>query len=292
LSGVDGYILVIIGLAIAQGIAFELLVPFVLGGVRHKPWWPQAFELQKALMMNFGYVESEIHEKMALESYCYVLTFGCHHCIAAALTMPVAFCGWEAAGLTGQYLFLGASLATVGLDVFDAGRLTLLSWFPHTFKCWHERVPLGYWFIGAVLHHTTSIIMMLPMCLNYMTLRSFHVITCTLLTAGGIAFTTGPYKFTIDTSSKDGLSKYKVVVVVQLLTVWITRAFVWFPQAYSLLTTIRETAGMPLFVGTCVAGTLMSLFNVLNMLDSLDAAAKWLPKSIPDTGVPQPLLAA
>merc|ERR1712226_446770 len=104
---------------------------------------------------------------------------------------------------------------------------------------------------------------MIPMMVHKPQMRAFHFIALALLLAAGICFTTGCYKFTLNTKTKSGFLQYKAIVVIQLVTVWFTRGYVWFTQVYVALTTFRAEGDTSFFIGGCVAAGMMSLFNVL-----------------------------
>ncbi|CAK0827797.1 unnamed protein product, partial [Prorocentrum cordatum] len=111
----------------------------------------------------------------------------------------------------------------------------------------------------------------------------YHKIACSLLLAAGICFLSGQYKFTLDVKSKREFLQYKAIVLVQFVTIWYTRCLVWFPQLYYALSYFRAQGDTHFLVGGCVAGGLMSLFNVIMLLDATTAALKWLPRPLPDT---------
>merc|ERR1712217_115140 len=91
----------------------------------------------------------------------------------------------------------------------------------------------------------------------------------------------GQYKFTLDTSKRGNFIQYKAIVCVQFAVVWSTRCFVWFLQLHAALTHFWAQGDKPFFYGACVAGALMSIFNLVTLSDATTAAVKWLPRPMP-----------
>lgn len=267
-------------LALATGVLFEMLNKAIMGFVRTKPWCPQAMDLQKALCKNFGYKEEDCTYEAMLDMYSFVLVFCGHHLVAGLLMVPVVVMGWEAAGSTWQLCFIVAALADVSLDMFDVFK-NFIRTFLYKHLPWSSPCPLAFFIMICCLHHPLAMGMVIPMIINYPAMRSFHLICISLLLAAGICFTTGAYKFTLDVKSKGGFLQYKAIVLAQLVTILFTRGYVWFVQVYTTLSTFYSTGDTKFFVAGIVAAALMSLFNVVMILDSIDAAVKWLPRPLP-----------
>merc|ERR1712232_997740 len=120
-----------------------------------------------------------------------------------------------------------------------------------------------------------------PMNLHYPYLEPYHEIVCALLLAAGICFLAGQYKFTLNTKTVEGFYQYKLIVVVQLVTILFTRGYVWFTRVWACLAHFRSNGDTPFFVAGCFCAGMMSLFNLLIINDSVSAAVKWLPRSRP-----------
>merc|ERR1711976_972753 len=116
------------------------------------------------------------------------------------------------------------------------------------------------------------------MNIYYYDLRAYHFVILALLAAAGVCYLFGQYKFTLDVTKRSAFMQYKAIVVIQLVTIWFTRGFVWFTQLYAALRYFRDQGDSMFFVGGCFAGGLMSVFNLLMLFDSTSAAVKWLPK--------------
>merc|ERR1712056_11527 len=72
------------------------------------------------------------------------------------------------------------------------------------------------------------------------------------------------------------------IVVVQLVTILFTRGYIWFTRIYTCLTYFYCNNDMSFFAGGCLCAGLMSMFNVVMIMDSVGAAVKWLPRSKPE----------
>merc|ERR1712138_352752 len=124
---------------------------------------------------------------------------------------------------------------------------------------------------------------MVPMNLKYPTLPEYSYIVASSLLAAGVCFATGQYKFTLDCKVKSDFYQYKTIVVIQFVTVWVTRFFIWFYSAHNLLVKmyhLKDWTYLALMVPLCA---LFSLFNVVVLMDATMAAVKWLPWRAPDT---------
>lgn len=280
-SSLHGCQMVILVLTLVTMILGEALTKVLIKYFQERPWWPRAAPLQKALMMNFGYPEESLNDAALIDSYCFVIVFCGHHAFAGFAMIPVVLLGWDASGSVGQSMFLYACLADVALDIYDWLKKFVLCFFPSVFSFLGAPCPLAFFIILCILHHSLAMSMIVPLVLYYPSLPSFHYIATSLLLAAGICFTTGSYKFTLDVSNKSGFVQYKVIVIVQLLTILFTRGFVWFTQVYAALAFFYAEGAMKFFYGGCVAAGLMSLFNVIMILDAVGAAAKWIPKPMP-----------
>jgi len=267
-------------LALATGLVFEVLNKKLMEIVRCKPWCSQAMQLQKSLAMNFGYQEKDCTEEAMLDAYCFVLLFCFHHFLAGCALLPVVIMGWEASGFTGQLLFVLGVLSDVALDLFDSVKIFMRT-FLHNHIPWGPPCPLAFFIILCCLHHPLAIGMVIPLVVHQPEMRSFHLIATALLLAAGICFLTGAYKFTLDVKSKRGFMQYKGIVLLQLVTILFTRGYIWFTQAYVTLSTFRSEGKTNFFIAGCVAASLMSLFNLVMIMDSIDAAKKWLPRPTP-----------
>lgn len=145
-------------------------------------------------------------------------------------------------------------------------------------------VPLPLVIIICCLHHPLAMLLVVPMNLKYSVLVQYHRIVTSLLLAAGVCFVSGQYKFTLDVSKKSGFIQFKFIVLLQLVTILFTRGLLWFTQMPSALHHFYIVGDTSFLVGGAIGGVLMSLFNVIMILDATTAAVKWLPKPMPTEG--------
>ncbi|CAK0892053.1 unnamed protein product, partial [Prorocentrum cordatum] len=281
----QGMVLFVAASALVTGIVFETILKSLTPWVATKEWWPRARPLQKSLMLNFGVPEAACDDFTLRQYYSYVIILCTHHLICGLMMVPVVAYGWTESRSTSQACFVVAVLMDVALNVYDWVRM-----FANTFlfesvgkKLFGgvEKGPLQMFIVLGVLHHTLALVTVCPLLLLYPDLASFHAIAMSLLLAGGICFTSGSYKFTLDLTKFPDCCQFKFIVALQATTILYTRGYVWFPQVYSALNKIWADGNLRFFCGGCAAAALMTLFNVLMILDAVGAAAKWLPRSMP-----------
>ena len=137
--------------------------------------------------------------------------------------MPTLILGWSPTtpALVKTLWGLG-TLGDIGFDVYD--------WIFSTVRMLRGESPFQWWVVICCLHHPMALGFILPMNTSqYVSSPWYHAIAVSLLLAAGICFSTGQYKFSLDVSTAAGLRKFKAIVVIQFITIWITRVFVWYP---------------------------------------------------------------
>jgi len=281
LTSPEGALAFILSFAVVTGVAAELLNARLMRWVRTQPWLQRMIPLQRNMMLNFGFPESACSDEMCLEMYCIVLIVCGNHLVMGLAMAPVAALGWEAAGEAGRLLFVMGGLGDVAYCVYDWIKCFCRTFLPETCQFWGAPFPMRYFVVLCVLHHTASMSLTVPMLTCHPEMREFHLIGISLLLAAAICFLTGAYKFTLNTRLRFDMLQYKAIVLVQLVTIWFTRAGVWFTQAFSLISTFYARGETAFFIGAVVAGLLMSVFNIVMLMDATTAARKWLPRPLP-----------
>lgn len=285
-----GVLLFVVVCAPVTAIISEIVLTFLMEWVRAKDWWPRASPLQKALMMNFGYPDSACTDEMVLMGYSYVINLCTNHLICGFMMLPVVYYGWEGAQAGGQACFVIGALMDVSVDVYDEVRMFIKTFLfePVGKKLFGGDAadPVQIFVVLGVLHHPLAMTMTCPMVLYYAYLPSFHTIAFALLLAAGICFTTGSYKFTLDTTKTSDWYQFKFIIVIQMVTILYTRGYIWFVHAPALLATFWSDGNMGFFYGGCCAATAMSLFNLIMIYDAVSAAVKWIPRSMAESGTP------
>lgn len=288
IHSVQGSLVVAVALAVPTGVLFEGLNRKLIKQIARQAWWPRSMTLQASICRDSGYPESQLTSEMLADLFAFVLIVCAHHLAAGVMTIPVVVLGWAEAGPWGQLSFLLACLGDVSLALFDTLKKMAQMFMPSfAARIFTGSCPLKIFIIVCILHHPLAILMVVPMCAHYPSLPAFHYIACSLLFGAGICYLTGQYKYTLDTSSKAGLIQYKCIVVLQLVTIVLTRGIIWFTQTFSALTTFYDNGDMLLVAGSGAAAGLFSLFNLLMIADAAHAACKWLPKTLHAAAGPQ-----
>mmetsp|Transcript_98843 Transcript_98843/g.262462 ORF Transcript_98843/g.262462 Transcript_98843/m.262462 type:complete len:344 (-) Transcript_98843:142-1173(-) len=282
-STLNGSVAIVLAMAAVTAAVLETANMKIMKIVKKKPWWPNAQPLQQALMVNFGYPEEACTPDVLLDAFAFILCICSHHFSMGAMMLPVLRFGWEGAGPTGQLMFKMAALGDVAFDVYDVIKKLPMTFFPEKVKSWGAPVPLAFFVLLCCVHHPLAMLLVIPMNLKYSYLPAYHRIATSLLLAAGFCFVTGQYKFTLNVKNRSEFVRYKAIVLLQFACIWYTRAFIWFPSAYEALTHFRAEGDTAFFVGGCAAAGLMSIFNAVMLMDSTTAAAKWLPRPLPET---------
>ncbi|CAE7796708.1 unnamed protein product [Symbiodinium sp. CCMP2592] len=273
-------------LAAVTGCFIELLKRQLISWVDKQPWRSRMIPLQRGMMHNFGYSESATSdEKVVVDCYCFLIAICSHHLVVSLALTPVAVLGWDSAGSAGQFLFYAGAVSDVAYSAYDSVQTTLRTFLPVSFKCLGVQLPTKYFIVIVCLHHTLSMLLTVPMILYYPAMRALHVLMWSMLSAAGVGYLLGCYKFTLDTQdSRHEFLQYKAIVLVQFLMIWLVRGYVWLGQATSAMMVFYRLGDTSfLFLGS--AGfVLMTLFNVLMVIDSTTAAVKWLPMQMHKRG--------
>jgi len=274
-------ILLLLSLAVVNGVLFHAGMQHVKCKVKEQPWWPQAIPLQRQLLVNFGYTNEQCDDDVCLWGFAFVFVACTHHLVCGAALLPVFFLGWTGAGLLGQLTFIAAMLFDASLNIFDEWQMTMRLFFPREFEWLGPEQAKPFFFIMGVLHHPLALCMGVPMTLYYASLPAFHEVAVSLLFAAAVCYLSGSYKFTLDTKTRSGFLQYKAIVLVQLVTICLSRGYIWCTRVYAVLCRFHADGATGFFVGGCVCGLLMTLFNVVLIADATKAALKWLPRSMP-----------
>jgi len=237
---------------------------------------------QKTLMVNFGYPKDAITERMAVESFTWVITMCITHIVSACLMIPVVASGWESAGATGQLLFMLGVLSEVGFDMYDGPKLFLLAFFADRFPTLGAPVPKMSWVLVGGFHHTTVLSMAIPMNTKYIHLPEYHYIAFSLLFSAGVCYISGHYKFTVDAKTPQGLLTCKGIVVLQFAMNFLSRCFIYFPGCFYLLKAFHANGDSAYLYGGAVGMCLMGFYNIVVLADATSTLTKWLAKTCKD----------
>eukprot|EP00416_Gambierdiscus_australes_P025251 CAMPEP_0171057008 /NCGR_PEP_ID=MMETSP0766_2-20121228/1508_1 /TAXON_ID=439317 /ORGANISM="Gambierdiscus australes, Strain CAWD 149" /LENGTH=233 /DNA_ID=CAMNT_0011512049 /DNA_START=251 /DNA_END=952 /DNA_ORIENTATION=+ len=230
-------------------------------------------------MANFGAPKDKVTERHAAWVFVWIITMCVAHMFSALLMAPVVAFGWLGLGATGQTLFILGTLSEVGFDIHDWLRLFMLVFFPASMGFPGEPLPLKIFILLGVCHHSTVLSLVVPMNMKYAHLPAYHHIAFSLLLSAGVCFLAGHYKLTLDITTPRGLRVGKAVVALQFVANYVSRLFIFFPAAYSVLATFRRNEDLSYFYGGLVGVIGLGLYNIVVAVDATSAASKWLVKT-------------
>eukprot|EP00929_Paragymnodinium_shiwhaense_P014889 TRINITY_DN122872_c0_g1_i1.p1 TRINITY_DN122872_c0_g1~~TRINITY_DN122872_c0_g1_i1.p1 ORF type:complete len:365 (+),score=64.71 TRINITY_DN122872_c0_g1_i1:159-1253(+) len=272
---------------VVTAVIYEVVQDFFARTVASLSVWERMKAPQKIMARNFGYPEDVTDDTLA-DMFGYSSTICIHHTIAGSLCLPCIIYGWEASGFNGQFCFFVAVMMDLGFDMYD--------WLKKFWSCVFSTCPLRptwspcpapFFVVMCILHHPMAMMLIVPLNVKYPQLNEYHYIACSLLLAAGVCFLLGNWKFTLNTQSKSGFYTYKVIVVLQFITVIASRIFIWFYSGVNLLIFLYRQQDWPYFSGAAAGAILMTLFNLVLVSDSTQALIKWLPRSPPSTSEEQ-----
>uniref|UniRef100_A0A0G4IE32 TLC domain-containing protein n=1 Tax=Chromera velia CCMP2878 TaxID=1169474 RepID=A0A0G4IE32_9ALVE len=251
-----------------------------------RDFWERAKVPQMQMMANFGY-KQPIDDRSVVSAFSFVCVLAVHHLFCGSMMLPVAVFGWSGSGVFIRNLFILGALNNLAFDIYDFIFTTLRAWGGALREAFGlSPVPVIPWIVVHVLHPSLSLLLCAPMCAFYVELRQFHVAACSLILAGGVSFLIGQFKFTLDVSQPNSLLLYKSLILFQLGLLLYTRVYIWFPVYFETVEFFKNDDGPyahEFYKAGAVLGGTLSVFNVLTVLDCLNAAAKWLPKTLPKT---------
>lgn len=207
-------------------------------------WWTRAISPTKSMMYNFGYPKEPnkrfpdgVTERSARDFYAALISICVAHIFCATPMLPVLIYGWEKSSESMKVLFVLGTLADLGYEIYDAIRFTI-----RTFATNHPApTPIEFFVILVLLHHTTALILVIPLNLHYVDRFEYHQTAVALLYAASACYLAGAYKFTLDVYEKrKDFVLYKIIVLFQLAVILYTRIYLWFPAAFGLRAHMRE----------------------------------------------------
>ena len=92
------------------------------------------------------------------------------HGICVAPMIPVVIYGWDQSSELVKVCFILGTLGDVGFDIYDAISTSL-----RTFSKNHPSpTPIEFWFILVCMHHTTALLLVLPLNMFYVHRSEYH----------------------------------------------------------------------------------------------------------------------
>lgn len=275
-----------VGFAIGWGIILEVSKKKIYDSLPYTEWWHRAIHPTQSMMANFGYPKEPTNkfpnamtEPMARDFYAFLVTICSQHFVTALMMLPILMYGWEESSNAVKSLFILGTLSDVGFDIYDTAKSSMRTFTNHP-----DPLPLDFWIILVVLHHTTALFLVLPMNINYIDRAEYHQTAVSLLMAASLCYAAGCYKFALDIGKKKkDFLLYKFLVIFQLCVILYTRVYLWFPAAISFRAHLKEQNDTTFLYCASFILSLLSLFNLMLVADGVMAAGKCIPKKFPKT---------
>ena len=270
-----------LALAVAWDIALRLVDQGLGAYLTGKPWLPHTLQNGRRMAYGFGFPQRPgpgfpegVSHGLALEMYLWLCHVVVCDGVSGALTLPAALAGWAACGVWGRRAFVVGTLLHLGSALRDFVRITLATFMPHAFGL--SRLPLTLWVIMCVLHHPTSLALVIPTNLRYLHHPIYHQVCAGLLFGSSLVTTAGVIRLTLDTTRPRERLAYNAMVLFQALLVVAIRLVHWVPAYGSGMWIAAQDREWGFVCGGLLFGGLLSLFNAIIVWDNVGNAAKVL----------------
>lgn len=216
----------------------------------------------------------DFDEEGAFEFACVFIVILSQHGVGGGLCVPAAF-GFLPS--IAPILARHGGLCEVGWEVQDYAR----RWWDILFGGPKERArqPLAIMII-VTLHHAMGTGLVVPMNVHFGENAFYHELVFLLQAAALGAMGLQQVGYTFDISKRGDLIKMKVLVLVTAAIMLYSRVFRYGYVCYQILVVLRAEGGSMFYAALTVCGC-MGLLNIIFVLDALQKAAKFLPKSLP-----------
>ena len=234
-----------------------------------------------------GAPQDGLTEAFVTESWSAALVYSFTHAACVAPCVPVGIYGWEAVSAEWRTAFVLGALGDLGFTLYDELKTTwrALCWQSFQKMTGQAPVTMGFWVIMCVLHHPMSLCILFAMNANYVWLPAYHRIVFSLLFAAAICVGLGQYKMTLDIKTSSGLLKFKICVIIPFFVMLWARGYVWAMEVYSALKTFHDAGDDAFFYGALPLSLLMTLFNVVLIVDVTQSFVKYVILGQRDGGV-------
>jgi hypothetical protein len=226
-------------------------------------------------------------EAFVTESWSAALVYSFTHAACVAPCVPVGIYGWEAVSAEWRTAFVLGALGDLGFTLYDEIKTTwrALCWQSFQKMTGQAPVTMGFWVIMCVLHHPLSLTILFAMNAHYVWLPAYHRIVYSLLLAAAICVGLGQYKMTLDIKTRAGLLQFKICVIIPFFVMLWARGYVWATEAYSALKTFHDAGDDAFFYGALPLSLLMTLFNLVLIVDVTQSFVKYVILGQRDGGV-------
>ena len=277
--------------AVIQAVIIELSKPAAVRWVSRQKWWPAAMLIQKKQGENFfpeganAILPEGLTPYHLAESYWLGWVAAGSHAVCALPMLPVVLLGWEESGAEGRTAFVLGALGDVGIDIYDALKLTWSAWLPHHYVrvTGNTPCPIAIWVGACLLHHPLALSLVMPMNAYYPWLPSYHRIEFALLAGGSVCICLAQCKMALNVKTRAGFALFKLIVAIAFVIIAYTRVVVWFVEIRAALAAFALADDANFYRGGVLCASLMSIFNLTVVNDALAALLKFVPKPLPAT---------
>ena len=285
-----------VGFCVFWAVVIELWLKLNVPWLAKQPFWKGgAQDVQRKLLNNFGFPSEPtppkfpegLTESFVTESWSVALVYSFTHAVCVAPCMPVAIYGWEAVSAEWRTAFVLGALGDLGFTLYDELKTTwrALCWQSFQKMTGQAPVTMGFWCIMCVLHHPMSLCILFAMNAHYVWLPAYHRIVFSLLFAAAICVGLGQYKMTLDIKTRGGLLQFKICVIIPFFVMLWARGYVWATEAYSALKFFHDAGDDAFFYGALPLSLLMTLFNLVLIVDVTQSFVKYVVLGQRDRGV-------
>ena len=285
-----------VGFCVFWAVVIELWLKLNVPWLAKQPFWKGgAQDVQRKLLNNFGFPSEPtppkfpegLTESFVTESWSVALVYSFTHAVCVAPCMPVAIYGWEAVSAEWRTAFVLGALGDLGFTLYDELKTTwrALCWQSFQKMTGQAPVTMGFWCIMCVLHHPMSLCILFAMNAHYVWPPAYHRIVFSLLFAAAICVGLGQYKMTLDIKTRGGLLQFKICVIIPFFVMLWARGYVWATEAYSALKFFHDAGDDAFFYGALPLSLLMTLFNIVLIVDVTQSFVKYVVLGQRDGGV-------
>jgi len=261
--------------------AKKIFEPFI----KSMPWCKQWTDLNRQTFKTAFMIEYETSEEV-FQAACLFLAIICQHAVGGFLCLPSML------GYTGSIvsaLACHGALCEAGWEFQDVCERLYQLMFEGESGKKKNPTPL---LVILCLHHTMGLSMVVPMNMYYGSNTYYHEFVFLLQGAAFIACLSQNYGYTLNCKTSSGLTQMKVCVSITLVTMLWSRLLRYSFVGFKLISTFYADDNKPmLYCGGSVL-CLMSMLNILFVLDAVGKFAKFMKMTHNDSKVENAAVAA
>jgi len=173
LATTESLVYVALGMAIVWALVMETSKSMIYRMLSKMTWWKErADQPTRSMMKNFGYPSQPtstfpdaITEEMSRDFYAGLLCICGQHMLSALPMLPVLINGWENSSEVHRCCFILGTMSDVAFNIYDSVN-SFIRTFLHS-KFGRAPLPVDFFVVLCVLHHTTALVLVIPLNLRY-----------------------------------------------------------------------------------------------------------------------------